>query len=79
MTKAGADVIVVHLGLTTGGSIGADEGEMTLDDCVEKVQTIRDACVKIEPDIIVLCHGGPISGENCYLVLWRTTLIWSYL
>lgn len=65
MTKAGADVIVVHLGLTTGGSIGASEGEMTLDDCAKTIQTIRDACVKIEPEIIVLCHGGPISGKNC--------------
>ena len=64
MTKAGADVIVVHLGLTTGGSIGAGEGEVILDDCVKTVQVIRDACVKIEPDIIVLCHGGLISGEN---------------
>ena len=65
MTKAGADVIVVHLGLTTGGSIGAGEGEITLDYCVETVQTIRDACVKIQPDVIVLCHGGPVSGETC--------------
>ena len=65
MTRAGADVIVVHLGLTTGGSIGAGEGEVALDDCVETVQTIRDACVKIEPDIIVLCHGGPVSGKSC--------------
>lgn len=64
MTKAGADVVVVHLGLTTGGSIGAGEGGDNLDDCVKTVQTIRDACVKIEPDIIVLCHGGPVSGEN---------------
>lgn len=62
MTRAGADVVVVHLGLTTGGSIGAGEGEVTLDDCVKTVQTIRDACVKIEPDVIVLCHGGPVSG-----------------
>lgn len=64
MTKAGADVVVVHLGLTTGGSIGAGEGGDTLDDCVKTAQTIRDACVKIEPDIIVLCHGGPVSGES---------------
>ena len=79
MTKAGADVVVVHLGLTTGGSIGADEGEMTLDDCVKKVQTIRDACVRVQPDIIVLCHGGPISGENYYPILRTTTLIWPKL
>lgn len=64
MTKAGADVIVVHLGLTTGGSVGAGDSEITLDDCVETIQMIREACVKIEPDIIVLCHGGPVSGEN---------------
>ena len=68
MTKAGADVIVVHLGLTTGGSIGAGGGEITLDYCVETVQTIRDACVRIEPDVIVLCHGGPISGETYHPV-----------
>ena len=64
MTKAGADVVVVHLGLTSGGSIGAGEGEITLDDCIDIVQTIRDACVKIEPEIIVLCHGGPVSGKS---------------
>ena len=63
MTRAGADVLVVHLGLTTGGSIGATGGEITLDQCVQTIQEIRDACVKIEPEIIVLCHGGPISGS----------------
>ncbi|KAM0795201.1 TIM-barrel-protein domain-containing protein [Usnea florida] len=70
MTRAGADVIVVHLGLTTGGSIGADEGQVTLDDCVKRVQTIGDACVNIDPDIIVLCHGGPVSGveETRYIL-----------
>ena len=68
MTKAGADVIVVHLGLTTGGSIGAGGDGASLDDCVKVVQTIRDACVKIAPDIIVLCHGGPVSGEDDSLV-----------
>ena len=63
MTRAGADVVVVHLGLTTGGSIGA-EGDMSLDDCVNTVQEIRDVCVSIEPEVIMLCHGGPISGEQ---------------
>lgn len=72
MTKAGADVIVVHLGLTTGGSVGAGDSEITLDDCVETIQMIREACVKIEPDIIVLCHGGPVSGvEDARYVLDR--------
>ena len=62
MTRAGADVVVVHFGLTTGGSIGAEEKGLSLDDCVKTMQSIRDACVKIESDIIVLCHGGPVSG-----------------
>ena len=74
MTKAGADIVVVHLGLTTGGSIGSDEGGVTLDDCVQTVETIKNACVKIEPDIIVLCHGGPISGESCCR-MWRRNLL----
>lgn len=66
MAKAGADVIVVHLGLTVGGSIGLKEGSaggaMGLDEGVKLIQEIRDACVKIREDVIVLCHGGPISG-----------------
>lgn len=64
MTRAGADVLVVHLGLTTGGSIGAEGDGLTLDECVKTVQEIRDACVKIEPNIILLCHGGPVSGKS---------------
>lgn len=63
MTRAGADVLVAHLGLTTGGSIGAEE-DTTLDDCVEAVQQIRDACVAINSEVLILCHGGPISGER---------------
>lgn len=67
MTRAGEDVVVVHLGLTTGGSIGADKGKgngnAALDDCVRTVQEIRDRCVEIQPEIIVLCHGGPVEGE----------------
>lgn len=64
MTKAGADILVVHFGLTTGGSVGAEEGAASLDDCVKTLQGIRDACIQIEPDVIILCHGGPVSGEN---------------
>jgi len=60
MTDAGADVLVAHMGLTTSGSIGAKSGK-TLDDCVKLIQDIRDAAAKINPDIIVLCHGGPIA------------------
>ena len=58
MAEAGADVLVAHMGLTTGGTIGAETGR-TLDDCVELVQAIRDAAVEVNPDVIVLCHGGP--------------------
>lgn len=62
MTRAGADVVVIHLGLTTGGSIGAEEGDINLDIAARVVQEIRDAIVRIRSDVIVLCHGGPISG-----------------
>ncbi|KAL8952070.1 MAG: hypothetical protein Q9222_001981 [Ikaeria aurantiellina] len=60
MTKAGADVLVAHMGLTTSGSIGASTSS-SLDDCVTLIQKIRDAAHAINPDIIVLCHGGPIA------------------
>ncbi|KAI3785307.1 hypothetical protein L1987_44423 [Smallanthus sonchifolius] len=61
MTKAGADIIVAHMGLTTSGSIGAKTA-VTLEQSVVRVQAIADAAHKINPDVIVLCHGGPISG-----------------
>ena len=60
MTEAGADVLVPHMGLTTAGTIGAHTA-LTLEDCVGRVQEMRDAAVKINPDVIVLCHGGPIA------------------
>ncbi|XP_021714562.1 uncharacterized protein LOC110682529 isoform X1 [Chenopodium quinoa] len=63
MAKAGADIIVAHMGLTTSGSIGATTA-VSLDDCVLRVQAIADAAHKIRPDVIVLCHGGPISGPK---------------
>ncbi|KAL6839378.1 hypothetical protein ACP4OV_030648 [Aristida adscensionis] len=63
MAKAGAHVIVAHMGLTTAGSIGAKTA-VTLDDSVVRVQAIADAALGINPDIIVLCHGGPISGPQ---------------
>lgn len=72
MTRAGADILVVHAGLTTSGSIGATTS-MTLDDCVTLIQEIRDAAIKINPEIIVLCHGGPIaSPADSQYVLKRT-------
>ncbi len=60
MTKAGADIIVAHMGVTTGGTIGATSAK-TLDDCVVEVEAIAAAARKVRKDVIVLCHGGPIS------------------
>ena len=60
MTEAGADVLVPHVGLTTSGTIGAATA-MTLDEAAGAVQAMRDAAVAVDPDVIVLCHGGPIA------------------
>lgn len=60
MAKAGADVVVAHMGLTTSGTIGAQTGR-SLEDCVRDVREISDAAKEVNKDIIVLCHGGPIA------------------
>jgi predicted TIM-barrel enzyme len=60
MAEAGADVIVPHMGLTTKGSIGA-ETALTLADSAKLVQEMHDAAKAVNPDILVLCHGGPIA------------------
>jgi predicted TIM-barrel enzyme len=60
MAKAGADIIVCHLGLTTGGSIGA-ETALTLADCVPRITAWAAAARAVRKDVILLCHGGPIS------------------
>jgi predicted TIM-barrel enzyme len=60
MAEAGADIVVAHLGLTTKGSIGATTA-VTLENAPAKVQQIADAAKSMNPDVIVLCHGGPIS------------------
>jgi predicted TIM-barrel enzyme len=60
MTRAGADVLVPHMGLTTKGAIGARTSK-TLDDCVPLIQDMHDAAVAINPKVLVLCHGGPIA------------------
>jgi predicted TIM-barrel enzyme len=60
MTKAGADIVVAHMGVTTGGTIGARSAK-SLDDCVRKIQEIADAVKSIRPEAFVICHGGPIS------------------
>ncbi|MBG9775728.1 phosphoenolpyruvate hydrolase family protein [Brevibacillus laterosporus] len=73
MARAGADILVPHIGLTTSGSIGAKTA-VTLDEAVARVQTMHDAAKKINPDIIVLCHGGPIATpEDAAYVLKHTT------
>ncbi|MBC5782679.1 phosphoenolpyruvate hydrolase family protein [Ramlibacter sp. USB13] len=60
MAQAGADVVVCHLGLTTGGSIGADTA-LTLEDCVEPINAWAAAARAVKHDVLVLCHGGPIA------------------
>lgn len=60
MTEAGADIIVCHMGLTTGGSIGA-ETALTLDDCAQRINEWSKAALAIRKDAIIICHGGPIS------------------
>ncbi|MCF7932944.1 MAG: phosphoenolpyruvate hydrolase family protein [Acholeplasmataceae bacterium] len=60
MTEAGADVLVAHMGLTTKGSIGAHTA-LTLDDCVPVIQAIHDAAKAVNPNILVIVHGGPIA------------------
>jgi predicted TIM-barrel enzyme len=73
MTDAGADVLVPHVGLTTSGSIGARTA-LTLDDAVAAVQGMRDAAVAVNPDVLVLCHGGPIAEPaDAQYVLDNTT------
>ena len=72
MAAAGADVLVPHMGLTTKGSIGAHTA-LSLDEAVGRVQAICDAAKAITPDILVLCHGGPIAEpEDAAFVLANT-------
>jgi len=72
MTEAGADVLVPHMGLTTKGTIGARTAK-TLDQCVEEIQAMRDAAIAENPEVIVLCHGGPLAEpEDAAYVLGRT-------
>lgn len=73
MAGVGADIVVAHVGLTTKGAIGATTA-LSLEASVERVQAIRNAAVAVKPDIIVLCHGGPIADpEDAEYVLSHTT------
>jgi predicted TIM-barrel enzyme len=73
MARAGADILVPHLGLTTSGSIGAKTA-VALEDAPGLVQAMHDAAKEVNPDIIVLCHGGPIAEPaDAAFVLANTT------
>jgi predicted TIM-barrel enzyme len=63
MAEAGADVLVPHMGLTTGGAIGASTAK-TLAQCVPLIQAMHDAAKRVNPEILVLCHGGPIAEPD---------------
>jgi predicted TIM-barrel enzyme len=72
MAAAGADVLVPHMGLTTSGTIGAQTA-ITLDESVKRVQAMHDAAKRVNPAILVLCHGGPIAAPaDAAYVLQRT-------
>ncbi len=72
MAEAGADVLVPHMGLTTKGAIGAGTA-ISLDESVARIQAMHDAAKEVNPDILVLCHGGPIAEpEDAAYVLQRT-------
>lgn len=63
MARAGADIIVAHMGLTAGGAVGAETAE-TLDSCVERIAAIANAAREVKDDVLVLCHGGPIAEPD---------------
>jgi len=63
MAKAGADVLVAHMGLTAKGTIGA-KTVLSLDDCLVKIKDIYNAGKAVNPDVLVICHGGPIAEPN---------------
>ncbi len=72
MAQAGADILVPHMGLTTKGAIGAHTA-VTLDEAVRRVQAMHDAATQVNPNILVLCHGGPIAEpEDAAYVLAHT-------
>ncbi|CAI1166764.1 phosphoenolpyruvate hydrolase family protein [Serratia entomophila] len=75
MTQAGADIIVPHMGLTTGGNIGA-ETAFTLADCVSPINEWAQAAKRVREDVIVLCHGGPIATpEDAAYILQHCPLV----
>ncbi|MDD7971635.1 phosphoenolpyruvate hydrolase family protein [Roseinatronobacter alkalisoli] len=74
MASAGADILVMHMGLTSGGTIGA-ETVRTLDDCVRDIDQWAEAALRVRPDILIICHGGPIATpQDAAYVLQQTRL-----
>ena len=72
MAEAGADIVVCHLGLTTGGSIGA-AAALKLEDCPALVDAWAEAALKVNPDVLILVHGGPVSmPDDAEFVLKNT-------
>lgn len=72
MARAGADILVPHMGLTTSGTIGAKTA-LTIEDAAAKVQELADAAKSVNPDILCLCHGGPIANpEDAQYILDHT-------
>lgn len=72
LAKAGADILVPHMGLTTSGTIGAKTA-LTLEEAAKKVQSLADAARSVNPEILVLCHGGPIANpEDAQYILDNT-------
>lgn len=73
MAEAGADIIVCHLGLTTGGAIGA-ETALTLQDCPAMIDAWSEAALKVNPDALILVHGGPVAmPEDAEFILKNTS------
>jgi len=72
MARAGADLLIAHMGLTTKGSIGARTA-ITLDQSVVRIQSIQEAAASVRPEVLVLCHGGPIAEpEDVQYIFSRT-------
>lgn len=75
MTHAGADIVVAHMGLTTKGAIGAKTAK-SLETSALEVRAIAEACKSIRPDVLVLCHGGPIAmPEDAQFILDRVKVV----
>ena len=75
MTHAGADIVVAHMGLTTKGAIGAKTAK-SLETSALEVRAIAEACKSIRPEVLVLCHGGPIAmPEDAQFILDRVKVV----